>query len=139
MARARHEKWHEVERRGGAYGPHSNEVVVFDDLRGPRRSRCDALSQAAREGNVDVREMGFLPYVGPAVSSVALSLPPLLAGRQALASVFLDGVYYGAPARQPFGLFPVARRVAPDVRGALKAVHEVLEERARALGLAART
>lgn len=136
LAEARRRGWNEVGRRGGAYGPHSDEVVVFDDVRRPDRRRSDQLTRAAREGNLELREMGFLPYVGPAVSSVALSLPPLLSGREALASLFLDGVYLGGPTRRRFGLFPAARRLAPDVREALRAVHVRLVRRAASLGMA---
>lgn len=136
LAHAQRRGWSNVGVHGGAYGPHSDEVVVFDDLRRPDPVRSSQLTRAAREGNLELRAMGFLPYVGPAISSVALSLPPLLSGREVLASLFLDGVYLGGPTRRQFGLFPIARRLAPEVREALDDVHARLVRRAASLGLA---
>ena len=136
LAAARGAGWEEqVRRAGGAYGPHAAEVLVFDDLRRPDATRSRLLSRAARTGNLAIRGLGHLPYVGPAVSSVALALPGLLCGREVLASVHLDGIYFGAPARLEWGLRPVARRLAPGVRSELQDLHRVLRARAVDLGL----
>lgn len=136
LAAARAQGWEtSVRRAGGAYGPHSPEVLVFDDLRRPDAGRSDILSRAARTGNLVIRELGHLPYVGPAVSSVGLTLPPLLAGREVLASVFLDGIYFGAPARLLAGVRPVPRPIGPPVRARLAELERSLRARARDLGL----
>ncbi len=136
LAAARRRGWSEtVARAGAAYGPHSKEVVAFDDVARPDRTRSERLSRAARECNFKVRDLGHLPYVGPGVSSVGLMLPPLLAGREALASVFVDGVYFGAPARLTWGLYPTGRRMADEVWTALAGLHAQLRAQARALDL----
>jgi hypothetical protein len=124
-----------VSRFGGAFGPHNAEVVAFDDLRHPDTRRSESLSRAARECNFLVRQLGFLPFVGPGVSSVALALPPLFAGRQALASVFVDGVYFGAPARLQGGVHPVPVRLAPAVTEVVARLYARLGAQARDLGL----
>ena len=137
LAFARREGWDEVvARHGAAFGPHSTEVVVFDDVRRPSPVRSDGLTRAAREGNALVRHLGFLPFVGPAVSSVALMLPDLLAGGDALASVFVDGVYLGCPARHEWGVYPSGRRMAPEIATQVGRLHGGLRQQARALGLA---
>ncbi len=136
LAAARRKGWGEtIARRGAAFGPHSAEVVAFDDVAKPDRQRSERLSRAARECNLKVRDLGHLPYVGPGVSSVGLMLPPLLAGREVLASVFVDGIYFGTPARQAWGLYPTARRMADEVWRALGSLHAGLRAQARALGL----
>ena len=136
LAAARRQGWSDaVARAGAAYGPHSAEVVAFDDVASPDRKRSERLSRAARECNFKVRELGHLPYVGPGVSSVGLMLPPLLAGREVLASVFVDGIYFGAPARLTWGLHPTARRMGGEVWTALGGLHARLQTQARALGL----
>ena len=124
-----------VARRGGAYGPHSTEVLAFDDLERPDRALCGRITRAARECNFKVRELGHLPYVGPGASSIALALPRLLAGREALASTFVEGIYFGAPARLAGGVFATARRMDGEVFGAIRALHGRLRAQARALGL----
>jgi hypothetical protein len=137
LALARREGWDEVvARHGAAFGPHSTDVVVLDDVRRPSPVRSDSLTRAAREGNTLIRHLGFLPFVGPGVSSVALMLPALLAGREALASVFVDGVYFGCPARHEWGVYPSGRRMAPQVAQRLGRLHGSLQQQARALGLA---
>ena len=136
LAEARRAGWDYVAKRGAAFGPHSAEVVVFDDIGHPDEARSAALSAAAREGNFDLRRMGFLPYVGPALSSIALTLPRLLRGHEALASVFLAGVYFGAPAKLDWGIFPVVRRLGAGVQRTLDGVHASLLERARSAGVA---
>lgn len=136
LGAARRRGWSDaVARAGVAYGPHSKEVVAFDDVARPDRARSERLSRAARECNVKVRDLGHLPYVGPGVSSVGLMLPPLLAGREALASVFVDGIYFGAPARLTWGLYPTGRRMADEVWAAIGGLHARLRAQARALDL----
>ncbi|MFH1177975.1 MAG: hypothetical protein V1750_11255, partial [Acidobacteriota bacterium] len=87
LAAARREGWEEVARRGAVFGPHGLDVLAFDDLRRPEPGRSETLGAAARGDNFLVRKLGFLPFVGPGASSVALTLPALLAGREMLASV----------------------------------------------------
>jgi hypothetical protein len=136
LAHARRERLEEtVARFGAAYGPHGPDVVVFDDLRKPDGRRSDALSKEAREGNLKIRNLGYLPYVGPGTSSVALMLPPLLAGEEVLASVLLDGIYFGAPARHDWGVYPTPRPLAGKVWGTLTDLHARMAAHARSLGL----
>lgn len=135
LAVAREAGWDHVAGRGAAYGPHSTEVLVFDDLQAPDAARTNRMSRAAREGNLLLRSLGHLPYVGPASSSVALALPQLLVGREVLASIFLDGVYFGAPARLAWGVYPRPRRMAPAVREEIASLHRALRDRHDELGL----
>ncbi len=123
-----------MRRRGAPFGPHSTEVVVFDDVVNPDPERSACLTRAAREGNFRLRDLGYLPYVGPAVSSIALTLPPLLAGREVLASVAVDGVFFGAPARLEWGAYPTARRIGPAPRADLDALHATMRARAASFG-----
>lgn len=136
VARARREGWFEdVVRRGAAYGPHSADVAVFDDLAHPDPRRSKVLSDAAGKGNLDVRGIGFLPYIGPAFSSVALALPGLLRGSEVLASPFVDGIYFGAPVRRQGGIYPSPRRLGAEARRSLRQLHAALRTRVEVLGL----
>ena len=136
LGRARDEGWAgTVARSGAIYGPHSAEVVVFDDVARPNAERSAALSATAREGNLKIRARGHLPYVGPGVSSVGLMLPPLLRGNEVLASVLLDGIYFGAPARMGWGIYPAARPMATRAWRSLQELHRWLTAQARSLGL----
>jgi len=124
-----------VAAHGAAFGPHSAEVLAFDDVRSPDAERSARLTRAARECNLRVRELGFLPYVGPGVSSVALALPRLFAGRETPASVLTGGIYFGMPARCEWAALPSPRRMAAPVWCAIDELHARMRERAGALGL----
>jgi hypothetical protein len=124
-----------VARAGVPYGPHSTEVLVFDDPAGPDYELSRAMTQAARTGNTRVRELGYIPFIGPALSSIVLTLPQLLAGREVLASGWVDGVYFGAPCRLRWGLTPVRRKVAPEVRRQVEELHGRVRERMAEAGL----
>ena len=123
-----------VARRGAAYGPHSTEVLAFDDVERPDWALSGRLTASARECNFKVRDLGHLPYVGPGASSVGLMLPPLLVGREVLASVFVGGIYFGAPARMAWGLHPTPRRMDGEVFRTICELHERLRAQARSLG-----
>jgi hypothetical protein len=136
LACARREGWEQaVAQSGVAYGPHSAEVVVFDDVRNPNRRRSEDLTAAARECNVLIRNLGHLPYVGPGVSSVGVTLPALLGGEEILASVFVGGIYFGAPARRDWGLYPTGRPMAAEVWHAVGEAHARLRKQAASHGL----
>ncbi|MFI5142621.1 MAG: hypothetical protein ACHQQS_03985 [Thermoanaerobaculales bacterium] len=136
LAAARRHGWEgSVSRHGAAFGPHSAEVIAFDDVRAPDRERSEMLTRAARQCNYKVRELGFLPYVGPGVSSVALALPRLLSGAEVLASVLIDGIYFGAPSRLKWGIWPAPRRMVPEVWAAVNDLHARLQAQTNDLGL----
>jgi hypothetical protein len=122
-------------RRGVPYGPHSTDVLVFDDPADPDPELSRAMTQAARTGNYRIRELGYIPYIGPALSSIVLTLPQLLAGREVLASSFVDGVYFGAPCRLRWGIAPTRRQVAPAVRGQLEDLHGLVRGRMARFGV----
>jgi hypothetical protein len=125
-----------VARTGAAFGPHSAEVLAFDDPAAPDEALSEVMTTAARRGNYRVRDLGYLPYIGPALSSIVLSLPALLAGQEVLASAYVDGVYFGSPCRLDWGLVPVPRPVAPGVRSRLGDLHGLLRERMESYGVA---
>ena len=136
LAAARREGWEAaVRERGAVFGPHDTEVIAFDDMAAPNAARSALLTRAARNANFVIRHLGFLPHVAPGVSSVALALPHLLAGREVLASVIADGLYFGCPARCDWGVLPQPIVAAPQVTAELAALDARLRERARQLGL----
>jgi hypothetical protein len=125
-----------VRARGAAFGPHSVDVIAFDDLVDADPELSAAMTESARRCNYHVRSQGFLPYVGPGVSSVGLTLPRLLAGREAPAAAFLDGIFFGAPTRLDWGAHPTPHRLGSAVWPAVADLHARLRRQAPDLGLA---
>jgi hypothetical protein len=124
-----------VARTGVPYGPHSQDVLVFDDPAGPDPELSRIMTQAARSGNYRIRDLGYIPYMGPALSSIVLTLPALLGGREVVASSFVDGIYFGAPCRLRWGLAPNRRRVAPAVQSEVARLHALVRERMAHFGV----
>ncbi len=136
LAAARREGWEPAVRaRGAVFGPHDVEVIAYDDVAAPNAARSAVITRAARDANFVIRRLGFLPHVAPGVSSVALALPHLLAGREVLASVIADGLYFGCPASCEWGVLPRPIAAAPRVAEELADLDARLRERARSLGL----
>lgn len=136
LTAARREGWEpDARARGAVFGPHDAEVIAFDDLTAPNASRSAVMTRAAREANFVIRRLGFLPHVAPGVSSVALALPHLLAGREVLASVIADGLYFGCPARCQWGVLPQSVFAAPIAVAEIAALEARQRERALQLGL----
>ncbi len=125
-----------VRATGLPLGPHSTEVLVYDDPQDPDLHLCRHMNEAARYGNLRVRELGYLPYVGPALSSIVLALPRLFAGKDILASSLLGGLYFGAPARLDWGIVPRTQRLGPVARKEVHGLHSMLQKRMERLGAA---
>ena len=84
---------------GRAYGPHGNGLWIANSLTSYDEDLSRALTEQTVTANLKMRELGFKPYVAPALSSGALSLLLTLRGEWHCGSVFLDGVYMGCKNR----------------------------------------
>lgn len=90
---------------GRAYGPHGQDLVIANSLMHYDDALSKELTTLAVEANLKTRELGFKPYVAPAISSAAISLLLTLRGEWHYSSNFLDGVYMGCKNRTTeFGL-----------------------------------
>lgn len=90
---------------GRAYGPHGADLVIANSVERYDDTLSRELTQLAVEANMRTRELGFKPYVAPAISSAAISLLLTLRGEWHYSSNFLGGIYMGCKNRlTPFGL-----------------------------------
>ena len=86
------------------------------------------LTEKTRTANLRVRELGFKPYLAPALSSAAASLLRLVRGQEHYGAVPLGGAYFGCVSRMTrFG--PELRReaLAPALRAELEKTYAALE------------
>ena len=84
---------------GRSYGPHGTGLWIANSVEGYDEELSQELTRLTVTANLKMREMGFKPYVAPALSSGALSLLLTLRGEWHCGSVFLDGVYMGVKNR----------------------------------------
>ena len=80
---------------GRTFGPHGQGLVVANSIRHYDDALSRELTRLTLEANLRVRDLGFKPYVAPAVSSGALQLLLALQGEWHCSSVPLGGVWFG--------------------------------------------
>jgi len=82
------------------FGPHGKGLVVANE---PNEGYDDSLSQfltqQAEEANLEIRKIGYKPYIAPGISSAAVSVLRALRGQWHDAAVPMGGVYFGCRAR----------------------------------------
>ena len=82
------------------YGPHGKGLVVAN---APNEGYDDALSEfltrQSEEANLEIRKIGFKPYIAPGISSAAVSVLRALRGQWHDAAVPMGGTYFGCRAR----------------------------------------
>lgn len=80
---------------GRAFGPHGEGLIIVNNIFNYNEALSDFLTHAAKTANLKVREVGYKPYVAPALSSGSLSLIAYMEGSWHYSSNFLGGKYLG--------------------------------------------
>lgn len=116
--------------QGRAYGPHGAGLVIAN---APGEGYDDVLSRRltalARDGNLQVRALGYKPYIAPGLSSACVGVLQTLRGAWHLGSVPIKGIYFGCKSRfSPLGLELFAEDLHPLLLERLKACYKALQE-----------
>lgn len=80
---------------GRSFGPHGEGLVIANSLGAYDDVISQELTELVKTANLRIREIGFKPYVAPALSSGALQLLLTLRGQWHCGSVCLGGVWFG--------------------------------------------
>ena len=80
---------------GRSFGPHGRGLVIANSIEHYDDALSRELTEKVETANLRVRELGFKPYVAPAVSSGAMQLLLTLRGEWHCSSVCLGGVWFG--------------------------------------------
>ena len=103
-------RFHSFLKEGRAYGPHGEHLVIANSVTDYDRELSIELTKMAVEANLRVRDIGYKPFVAPALSSAAISILQTLKGEWHYSSIFMGGVYFGCKNRfSKFGLEAEAR------------------------------
>ena len=78
---------------GRAFGPHGEDLVLANSVEHYDDDLSRELTEKVAHANLEMRKLGYKPYVAPALSSGALSLLALLRGEWHYSSVF-DGLVF---------------------------------------------
>lgn len=115
---------------GRVYGPHGQGLIVANC---PSNGYDDAISrrltELTRTANLQVRDLGFKPYIAPGLSSAAVSLLRLLRGETHYGAVPLQGAYFGCTSRMtPQGLLLQRENICEELLDRLEETHRALRE-----------
>ena len=116
---------------GRAYGPHGENLVIANSIEHYDDALSRELTRLAVEANLRTRELGFKPYVAPAISSAAISILLTLRGEWHYSSNFLGGVYMGCKNRTTeYGLemeaLPLPRALFSRIEKAYQSLEAIL-------------
>ena len=84
---------------GRAFGPHGEDLVLANSLTHYDDALSRELTEKVAHANLEMRKLGFKPYVAPALSSGALTLLALLRRRWHYASLYDGRVFMGRRSR----------------------------------------
>ena len=85
--------------QGRSFGPHGQELVIADSIANYNDELSRELTQKVVTANLEMRALGFKPFVAPAFSSGALSILLMLRGEWHCGSVYLGGAFMGVKNR----------------------------------------
>lgn len=89
-------------KEGRAFGPHGKNLVIANSV-DPERyddSCSRKLTELTINANMEVRALGFKPFLAPAMSSAVLTILALIRGEWQYSAAWLNGLYFGALNRQ---------------------------------------
>ena len=90
------ERFHSFLTEGRVFGPHGKDLVIANSIEHYDDGLSKELTKLAVEANLRTRELGYKPYIAPALSSGAISLLLTLRGEWHYSSTWLGGVFLGA-------------------------------------------
>ena len=90
---------------GRAFGPHGEDLVLANSIDRYDDALSRELTERVAHANLEMRKLGFKPYVAPALSSAAISVLLTLRGEWHYGSVCLGDIFMGVKNRYtPTGL-----------------------------------
>lgn len=114
---------------GRVYGPHGSGLIVANHPTSYDAALSEALTQDTISANLRVRELGFKPYIAPALSSAAVSILRLVRGQTHYGAIPIGGAYFGCQSRMTAQGLSVPREpLHPALYGRIQAVHKMLED-----------
>lgn len=102
-------------RDGRAYGPHGKGLIIADNIIDYNVEASNYLTDKATNANIDIRGVGFKPFIAPALSSGALSILATIRGEWHYSTNYIDGVFMGCLNRNTNSGLEIERLNLPEV------------------------
>lgn len=84
---------------GQVFGPHGKGLIVVNSMSNYNGSKSDYLTEKTLNANLEVRKLGFKPYIAPSLSSGALSILATISGDYFYGSSLMGHVFMGSKMR----------------------------------------
>lgn len=89
-------RFHSFLQEGRAFGPHGEDLVIANSLEHYDDALSRELTQLAVASNMKTRQLGFKPFIAPALSSGAISILETMRGNWQYSSVYFGKGGHGA-------------------------------------------
>lgn len=117
------------EKEGRAFGPHGEGLIIADSINNYNEELSLYLTQKAQNANIEIRNLGFKPYIAPALSSGSLSIIDTIKGNWHYSSTYMGGVFMGAKNRLTNGGIEIEQNtISPLLMKRLKSTYERLSD-----------
>ncbi|MBN7772898.1 lactate dehydrogenase [Clostridium aminobutyricum] len=94
------ERYKQYLKEGRAFGPHGEDLVIANSIEHYNQELSDELTKLTVESNRVTRQLGFKPYIAPALSSGAISILLTMRGDWHYSSNYIgfqtEGAFMGA-------------------------------------------
>ena len=97
----------DFDEHGRVFGPHGQDLVAANsvDPASYDEDLSRELTELTVQANMQVRALGYKPYIAPAMSSAVLTLLAMIRGEYCCSAAYLNGLYFGAlNTRTPEGI-----------------------------------
>lgn len=116
--------------QGRSFGPHGQELVIADSILHYNDELSRELTEKVVTANLEMRALGFKPFVAPAFSSGALSILLMLRGEWHCGSVYLGGAFMGVKNRYTANgleteVLPLPEKLFSRIRAAEEALKAI--------------
>jgi malate/lactate dehydrogenase len=82
-------------KEGRAFGPHGEHLIIADSMVNYNEEISKYLTEKTIKANLEVRSLGFKPYIAPAMSSGALSIIATIKSQWHYSATFIGGAFMG--------------------------------------------
>ncbi len=92
----KNEKTTNYAKEGRAFGPHGKGLIIANSIANYNEELSEMLTLKTIEANLEIRDLGFKPYIGPALSSGAISIINTISNKWHYSANFIGGVFMGS-------------------------------------------
>ncbi|MGL5256810.1 MAG: lactate/malate family dehydrogenase [Proteocatella sp.] len=115
-------------QEGRAFGPHGKGLIIADSIKNYNKEMSESITEKTVKCNLMVRELGFKPYIAPALSSGTIAILSRIKGEYHYSCVFIDEAYFGIKNKYSRNGLNIERNVMSDeLFGKIKETHTLLK------------